>query len=346
MILPNAKKTNLTLGLSIGEVQGIGPEIMLKALNSAQPFTTIIYGSPAPFSFYQQQLPSLTKMPWHTTQNLADLKQKAINLLQPPHNPPLVINPGKPNEISAQHALNSLNLALEHLVSKRIDALVTAPLQKNTLANIQPSFTGHTAYIAQRFPKNTPLMLMVHEPTSLRIATATEHIPLASVASHLTQPLLNQKLKTLIQSLKQDFHIQKPKIALLGLNPHAGEQGLLGREEQNLLHPVITSFQSTRAQPFECLIEGPFPADGFFGSRAYQAYDAVLCMYHDQGLVPFKLLSSFSGVNYTAGLPVVRTSPAHGTALSLAGKGQADATAMKQALHLAYRIVQRRHTKT
>ena len=245
------------------------------------------------------------------------------------------INPGQPSRQSGEAALLCLRKAVEELKEGVIDALVTGPIDKNTIHSDEFPFRGHTEFLTQEFNAGESLMLLTGN--DLKIGLVTEHIPVKEIASHITRDRVELKIRLLELSLKKDFNISKPKIAVLGLNPHAGDEGLLGTEEQAIIKPVIAELKAKGK-----LIMGPFPADGFFASGQYAKYDAVLAMYHDQGLVAFKAIDFESGVNFTAGLPIVRTSPDHGTAYNIAGKNQADESSMRQAIYLACDILKNR----
>jgi len=245
------------------------------------------------------------------------------------------IEPGVVSEKAGELAFLSLSKAVEDLKSNFIDAIVTAPINKANVQNEQFQFPGHTEYFAKEFEQENYLMMMCSE--DLKLAVATGHIPLSEVKETLTKEHLRKKLDVLLESLKVDFQIDRPKVAVLGLNPHAGENGLLGNEEMDVIGPVITELKKKGH-----LVYGPYPADGFFGAMLYRKYDAVMAMYHDQGLTPFKLLAFERGVNFTAGLPIVRTSPDHGTAYNIAGKGIADETSMREAIYLAIDLVKKR----
>jgi 4-hydroxythreonine-4-phosphate dehydrogenase len=247
----------------------------------------------------------------------------------------ITIKPGTATEESARCALKSLEMATADLLAQKLDGMVTGPINKNSIQDDAFNFPGHTEYLVNRTGVKRGLMLMISE--NLRIGVVTGHIPLNQVAESITKDRVTDKLEILEDSLKQDFGIEKPKIAVLGLNPHAGDEGLLGNEEIELLSPLINDLKNHGK-----LVFGPFPADGFFGSQTYLKYDAVLAMYHDQGLIPFKSLSFGSGVNYTAGLPVVRTSPDHGTAYPIAGKGVADESSFRAALFAALDLIKHR----
>ncbi|MEM8895171.1 MAG: 4-hydroxythreonine-4-phosphate dehydrogenase PdxA, partial [Bacteroidota bacterium] len=238
------------------------------------------------------------------------------------------VKPGEINSDGGKYALLSLNKATEDLKSGKIQALVTAPINKDNIQSDEFSFPGHTEFLASSFEVNDHLMLMV--AGDVRIGVATGHIPLKDVTAQLTKEVIESKLKVLLKSLKKDFDINKPKIAVLGINPHAGENGLLGEEEEQVLKPVIEEMKNAGH-----LVFGPFPADGFFGTMEFKKFDGVLAMYHDQGLTPFKYMAFEDGVNFTAGLPVIRTSPDHGTAYVIAGKNMASESSMRAALYLA-----------
>ena len=322
------------IGISIGDLNGIGIEVTLKSLENPSLFsslTPIIYASVEAINFYSKLLKKS-----HLNFNLIAKPQQAdqykINVI-PVWKKPVIITPGRPNATGGKYAKISLETAVADLKNESINGLVTAPLSKELLNEQGFSFPGHTEYLAAAFKVRENLMLMVKD--GLRVAVVTGHIPLVKVAESLTIKLISEKLQILIDSLRIDFGIQTPKVALTGLNPHAGENGLLGSEEQNIINKVIDQFNFNGYA-----VKGPFPADGFFGSNEYLKYDGILTMYHDQGLIPFKLLSKGSGVNFTAGLPAVRTSPAHGTAFDLAGKNMADPSSMTHALLLAGTLAQ------
>jgi 4-hydroxythreonine-4-phosphate dehydrogenase len=249
------------------------------------------------------------------------------------------LNPGQPSKQTAKAALTSLKRAVEDLKEGHLDGLVTGPIDKNTIHGEDFPFQGHTEYLTQEFNAGESLMLMVGE--NLRVGLVTEHVPVKDIPTFITKERVELKIRLMELSLKQDFLINKPKIAVLGLNPHAGDEGLLGREELDVIKPVINDLK-TKGK----LIFGPFPADGFFASGQHSKYDGIVAMYHDQGLVAFKTLSFESGINYTAGLPYVRTSPDHGTAYNLAGKNQASESSMRQAMYVACDIIKNRLEQT
>ncbi len=245
------------------------------------------------------------------------------------------IQPGQVTPDAGQAALACLQRAVDDLKDGKLDALVTAPINKYNIQSDEFNFPGHTEYLAQQFGVQDNLMFLVSE--TLRVGVVTGHVPLGSVRQEITPERISQKLKLMMHSLKQDFGIERPKIAVLGLNPHAGEEGLLGNEEKDIIKPLLT-----RLLDKGDLVFGPYPADGFFGTRAYRKFDAVLAMYHDQGLIPFKAIAFEEGVNFTAGMPAVRTSPDHGTAYDIAGKNLADETSMLQAIYTAIDVARNR----
>lgn len=324
------------IGITMGDINGIGPEVIIKALENSkitQHLTPIIYGSAKVLSFYRKQLDrnnfnfspinDLSK-PYHRKVNVLNCWEEMVE-----------INPGQDNATGGKYAFKALEAATKDLKEGKIAALVTAPINKLNIQSDDFKFAGHTEYLAEKADSKESLMFMVSD--SMRVGVLTGHIPLKDVAASVTKESIMKKLKMMSKSLKQDFGIQKPKIAVLGLNPHAGEDGLLGQEEIEVIRPAIEEFKS-KGQ----IVMGPYPADGFFGSGEHHKFDAVLAMYHDQGLIPFKSLTFSTGVNFTAGLPFVRTSPDHGTAYAIAGKNQADEGSMRTAIFAALDIANSR----
>lgn len=332
-----APPERLVIGISLGDYNGIGPEVILKALqhNRMQRICTpVIYGSMRILNRYRNIL-NLKDWNLNGIQNIGQASHKLTNVLTCWNDQNHEIQPGKVTAEAGHAAFACLQRAVEDLKAGKIDALVTAPINKHNIQSEEFAFPGHTEFLAHAFGVEDNLMFMVSE--TLRVGVVTGHIPLGRVRSSVTRERIMQKLSLMYQSLKQDFGIQKPKIALLGLNPHAGEEGLLGQEENEVIKPLM---EEVREQGQ--LIYGPYPADGFFGTRSYRKFDAVLAMYHDQGLIPFKAIAFEEGVNFTAGLPIVRTSPDHGTAYDIAGKNLADETSMVQAIYLACDVARRR----
>ncbi|MEO9803886.1 MAG: 4-hydroxythreonine-4-phosphate dehydrogenase PdxA [Reichenbachiella sp.] len=326
------QKQKPLIGITMGDINGIGPEVIIKALENGkitQHLTPIIYGSAKVLSFYRKQLNrdnfnfspinDLSK-PYHRKVNVINCWQEMVD-----------ITPGQDNAIGGKYAFKSLEAATKDLAEGKINALVTAPINKLNIQSEDFKFAGHTEYLAEKAGSKESLMFMVSD--SMRVGVLTGHIPLQEVAAAITKESIIKKIKLMAKSLKQDFGINKPKIAVLGLNPHAGEDGLLGKEEIDIIRPAIEECKS-KGQ----IVMGPYPSDGFFGSGEHRKFDAVLAMYHDQGLIPFKSLTFSTGVNFTAGLPFVRTSPDHGTAYAIAGKDQADEGSMRTAIFAALDI--------
>jgi 4-hydroxythreonine-4-phosphate dehydrogenase len=318
------------LGISMGDYNGIGPEVILKALEGNQltrQCTPIIYGSLRVLNRYR----NLLQMKDWNLQAIHKSEQanpKATNVITCWNDQQTEVEPGKATPEAGKGAYDALKRATDDLKAGHIHALVTAPINKDTMQSEEFDFPGHTEFLAKTFDVREALMFMV--AGDLRVGVLTGHIPLEMVKSQLTPEKLTAKIKQMLHSLRGDFGIVKPRLAVLGLNPHAGENGLLGTEEKEIIEPVLNRFREKGE-----LVFGAFPADGFFAAATYQKYDAVLAMYHDQGLIPFKTISFNSGVNFTAGLPVVRTSPDHGTAYDIAGKSIAEPGSMLEAIYLA-----------
>lgn len=324
------------IGITLGDLNGIGPEVVIKALADHRILnliTPVVYGSGKVLSFYRKQM-NLEDFNYSQVKNRGQFFPKAINIVSCWEDV-IEINPGHPSRHTAHAALLSLQRVVEEAKEGLIDAFVTAPIDKNTIHGDQFPFRGHTEYLTKVFDATESLMLMVSD--QLKVGLVTEHIPLREVTQYLTRERVELKIRLMELSLKQDFGISKPKIAVLGLNPHAGDEGLIGDEEQQVIKPVIHDLKQKGK-----LVFGPYPADGFFASSTYNKYDGVLAMYHDQGLIAFKTIAFSNGVNYTAGLPVVRTSPDHGTAYGIAGKNQADESSLREAIYLAATIVRHR----
>jgi 4-hydroxythreonine-4-phosphate dehydrogenase len=331
------REDRLIIGISLGDYNGIGPEVILKALqyNRLQKICTpVIYGSMRVLNRYRNLL-NFKDWNLNSAPTVGQISHKLTNVITcwPDQNQD--IHPGQVTPEAGQAAFACLQRAVDDLKDGKIDALVTAPINKYNIQSEEFKFPGHTEYLAQEFDVADNLMFLVSN--TLRVGVVTGHIPLGRVRQNVTKEKIAQKLTFMMRSLKQDFGIEKPKIAVLGLNPHAGEEGLLGNEEQEVIRPVINEWRN-KGQ----LVFGPYPADGFFGTRSYLKFDAVLAMYHDQGLIPFKTIAFEEGVNFTAGMPAVRTSPDHGTAYDIAGKGIADETSMLQAIYTAVDVARQR----
>jgi len=319
----------IKLGITIGDYNGIGPEVIIKALSHPtllEYFTPIIYGSSKVMAYHKNIIKNanFSFVSVNDTKHVAYNRINVFNVWDEQCN----IELGKATEESGKFAFLAIKKAVEHAKEGEIDALVTAPINKNAMKLAGFSHVGHTEYLSDAFGTKASVMTMVCD--SLKMALASNHIPVSDVAKQLDKDRLIKKMKVLTRSLKQDFGIERPTIAILGLNPHAGDEGLVGAEEQEFIKPAIKEAKNNGV-----LVSGPYPADGFFGGGDFRKFDAIIAMYHDQGLIPFKLLSFGKGVNFTAGLPLVRTSPDHGTAYSLAGKNMANPESMRKAILLA-----------
>ncbi len=327
------------IGITLGDVNGIGPEVVIKALSDNRilsVITPVIYGSTRVLSFYRKLL-GMEEFNYSQVKNKGQFFPKVINVVNC-WEEEIKITPGLPSKEAGHAALMSLKKVVEEVKEGLIDGMVTAPIDKNTVFGDDFPYRGHTEYLTQTFEAMESLMFMVSD--SLKVGLVTEHVPLRDVSKYITKERVELKIRLMELSLKNDFHIGKPKIAVLGLNPHAGDESLIGDEEENVIKPVIADLKSKGK-----LVFGPFPADGFFGSGQHTKFDGILSMYHDQGLVAFKYIAFDSGVNFTAGLPAVRTSPDHGTAYGIAGKNMADESSLRQAIFVATDIIKNRAQK-
>lgn len=326
---------NIIVGISIGDLNGIGSEVVLKTFEDPRMLelcTPVIFANVKILSFVKKTFESTSIL--HGIDRLDQLVLGKINVLNV-WREGVDLNFGTNDETVGKYAIKSFVTATKALKEGLIDVLVTAPINKYNIQSEEFKFPGHTDYLDQELEGNA-LMLMVQD--NLRVGLLTDHIPVNEVAKHLTEELIIQKIETIKKTLIQDFSINKPKIAVLGLNPHAGDGGVIGKEDEQIIKPAIKKI-------FEkgTLVFGPFPADGFFGNNQFEKYDAVIAAYHDQGLIPFKTLSFGKGVNYTAGLNKIRTSPDHGTAYEIAGKNKADFNSFKEAVYLALDIFHSRN---
>jgi 4-hydroxythreonine-4-phosphate dehydrogenase len=324
------------IGISIGDINGIGLEVILKTLAESKILdycTPIVYGHTKVASFHRKAL-HLSDFTFNVIPNAEAAAAHKPNMINC-WDEDVKIELGTANETGGKYAFLSLQKATDDLVRGAIDALVTAPINKNNIQSAEFNFPGHTEYLQERSGSNDVLMFLVSD--TLRVGVVTGHIPVTEVGKSITKEKIVKKLQLINESLKKDFWIEKPKIAVLGLNPHASDNGLLGSEEAEIISPAIQEAFDKGIISF-----GPYPADGFFGNGTYKQFDAVLAMYHDQGLIPFKTIAFETGVNYTAGLKFVRTSPDHGTGYGIAGKGQADPTSFMEALFAAIHIVKNR----
>lgn len=329
------KAENVIVGISIGDLNGIGPEVILKTFEDTRMLefcTPVIFGNVKVLSFIKKNLELNCNL--HGIDNLDQLVIGKINVLNI-WRESVNIDFGKNDEIVGKYAIKSFTEAVAALKQHKIDLLVTAPINKYNIQSEDFKFPGHTDYLDKEL-EGDALMLMVQG--NLRVGLLTDHIPVNEVSAHLTEELIRKKLLTVNHSLKQDFGINKPKIAVLGVNPHSGDNGVIGKEDDAVVKPALKKL-------FEegVLVFGPYSADSFFGSGQYEKYDAVIAAYHDQGLIPFKTLAFGGGVNYTAGLEAIRTSPDHGTAYDIAGKGIADFNSFKEAVYMALDIF---HSRT
>jgi len=329
------KAENIIVGISIGDLNGIGSEVILKTFEDSRMLelcTPVIFANVKILSFVKKSFESTSMI--HGIDRLDQIVLGKINVLNV-WQEGVEINFGVNDEKIGKYAIKSFVAATKALKEGLIDVLVTAPINKYNIQSEDFKFPGHTDYLDQELEGNA-LMMMVQD--NLRVGLLTDHIPLNNVASHLTEDLIIKKIETVKHSLTQDFSINKPKIAVLGLNPHCGDGGVIGKEDDSILKPALKKIFEKGA-----LVFGPFAADGFFGSNQYEKYDAIVATYHDQGLIPFKTLSFGNGVNYTAGLNKIRTSPDHGTAYDIAGKGVADYNSFKEAVYLAIDIFHSRN---
>lgn len=330
------KIQNTVVGISQGDYNGIGYEVILKTFSDNRMFdfsTNILYGSQDVANFYLKNI-NLPNNNLNLVKDTYNLRANKLNIITT-NEKDLNIEVGKSTVKAGEMAFNSLERAVEDLRKRKINVLVTAPINKDNIQSDKFQFAGHTDYLAQAFDVDNYLMLMVQQ--DLRIGVITGHIPLKDVAKSISTELIQKKIAVLKHSLEYDFGIRKPKIAILGLNPHASDHGLIGNEEEEIINPAIK-----KAQDEGALVYGPFSADGFFASENYKNFDGILAMYHDQGLIPFKTLAFKDGVNFTAGLPVVRTSPAHGTAYEIAGKNLASPDSFRQSVYLGIEIFKNR----
>lgn len=324
------------VGITHGDINGIGYEVILKTFSDSSMFelcTPVIYGSPKVAAYYRKSMDIETNFSIITSAN--EIQDDRLNIINCCDDE-LKVEIGKPTTESGKAALDALEMALADYRNGMIDVIVTAPINKNTIQSDEFNFPGHTEYIENRVGDGAkPLMILLKD--DFRVALVTGHIPVRDIASTITKELIKQKLDIFNRSLKVDFGIDAPRIALFSLNPHAGDNGLIGNEEEEIIKPAIEEMAQKGVLCF-----GPYPSDGFMGSGNYTHFDGILAMYHDQGLAPFKTLSMDEGVNYTAGLPIVRTSPAHGTAYDIAGTGEASESSFRQAIYVALDVFRNR----
>jgi 4-hydroxythreonine-4-phosphate dehydrogenase len=332
-----SSKSILNVGISMGDPNGVGPEIIIKTLRHEslrKYFVPIVYGNPAVFIAYCKQY-EIKDFRFNLIKDASEAKQDEINLVAT-GNKDFNLQPGTSSQDAGKEAFQALQKMTEQATEGKLQALVTAPLDKGTIEIEGSKFTGHTGYLAEQFEVEDYMMLLSSD--ELKVGLVTEHLALTDVAASLNTELIISKANMLYDTLVKDFSVVKPKIAVLGLNPHNGDKGTMGEEESTIIQPAIEQLKSEGK-----LIFGPYPADGFFGNRIFTQFDAVLAMYHDQGLIPFKYIAFEDGINYTAGLSIIRTSPDHGTAFDIAGKGTTSVTSFMTALFEALSICYRRN---
>lgn len=324
------------IGITTGDINGIGPELIIKTFSDNRMLdlcTPVIFASNKLINYYRKMIAD-HPFNFSSTKDLTKLHPKQVNIFNC-WEEEVPVQPGALTETGGKYAVRSLLVAAQCLKDGQLDAIVTAPIHKGNTQIPDFPYTGHTPFFKEKFGAKDVVMLLYSN--SLRVALVTEHIPLAKVSEVLSRELIVSKLNILKETLVKDFGIDKPKIAVLGLNPHAGDEGQIGNEEQTIISPLIEQMQQQGQ-----LVYGPYGADAFFARSSYQHFDAVLAMYHDQGLIPFKTIAQGEGVNYTAGLPIVRTSPDHGTAFDIAGKNLADPSSFREAVFQAIDLLKQR----
>ena len=327
----------ILVGITHGDINGIGYEVITKALMDSRIWegcTPLVYGSSKVASYHRKMIKNCSDFMFNIVRHPNQAVYHKNNLINVADGE-VKVDIGESTEVAGKMSLTALKVATSHILEKNIDVLVTAPINKHNIPSDVFSFPGHTEYLAKACNSNDYLMLMLSD--NLRIGTVTTHHALSAVPAMLNKDLILKKLRVLNQSLKTDFVCTAPKIAVLSLNPHAGDNAMFGKEEKEIIIPAIETAFNQGMYVF-----GPYSADGFFGSGQYAKFDAVLAMYHDQAMIPFKLLSYGEGVNFTAGLPFVRTSPAHGTAYEIAGKDVASPSSFRNAIYTACDIYRNR----
>ena len=330
------KLQKIRIGITQGDINGIGYEVILKTLLDIRILdicTPIVYGSPKVAAYHRKTL-NISDFSLNIIKSPEEANPKRANIINCLSDD-IRVELGKSTATAGEASYLSLKKAVEDAKNGKLDALVTAPINKYNIQSDQFKFSGHTEFLKDYFNVTDVLMLMASD--LIKVGLLTVHIPLKDIFTFITPEGISNKIRLMNRSLTADFRIRKPKIAVLGLNPHAGEEGMLGKEEQDIIKPVIESLKKE-----DLLVFGPFAADGFFGSGNHLKFDGIFAMYHDQGLIPFKSLVLDEGVNYTAGLPIIRTSPAHGTAFDLAGKNLADHNSFRKAIYTACDIYQNR----
>jgi len=329
-------ENKIKVGITHGDINGIGYEVIFKTFADNrifESFIPVIYGSSKVAAYHRKAL-NIPNFSLNSIRNVDDAHTKRINIINCLDDN-IRVELGKTTSIGGDAAFKALEMAVTDLKEGKIDVLVTAPINKKNIQSESFNFPGHTEYLEQQAGDGKALMLMVSE--NMKVGVVAGHVALKDVPSQITKESILTKLRTLNETLVMDFSIRKPRIAVLGLNPHAGDQGVLGTEEQDIIIPALDE-----AKKEGIMALGPYPADGLFGSEQFKNFDAILAMYHDQGLAPFKALTFSKGVNYTAGLPFIRTSPDHGTAFEIAGQDKANFESFRQAVYLAIDICHNR----
>jgi 4-hydroxythreonine-4-phosphate dehydrogenase len=324
------------IGFTCGDINGVGPELIIKTLSDNRLLeicTPVVFASNKVINFYRKGLPDIN-INFMSIKELTRVNHKQVNVFNC-WEEEVAINPGIMNETGGKYAVKSLIAAVQAMHENKIHGIVTAPVHKKNIQSDDFNYTGHTPFLRDFFGVKDVVMLLTAD--NLKVGLVTEHVPIQDIAQHITRENITSKLQIMHASLQKDFGIDKPKIAVLGLNPHAGDEGLVGKEEDEIIRPAVKD-----AKQHNMLVMGPFSADAFFARAQYEKFDAVLAMYHDQGLIPFKSLSIGEGVNFTAGLPGVRTSPDHGTAFDIAGKNIADEGSLRQAVFTCVDIINSR----
>jgi len=342
IVISQTKKTTMqvpaqkpVIGFTCGDLNGIGIELIIKSLSDNRILelcTPVVFCSSKAINFYKKSIPD-SNLNYQNIKEFTRINPKQINIFNCWEDE-VAITPGQLNETGGKYAVISLKAAVEALKENKIHGLVTCPIHKKNTQSADFNYTGHTPFLKAAFNAQDVLMLMVAE--NMRVALMSEHVPVKEIAQHISKEKLISRLQLLQQSLIRDFGIDKPRIAVLGLNPHAGDEGLVGKEEEEIIRPAIKEAKHS------ILAIGPYSADAFFARGYAERFDAVLAMYHDQGLIPFKSLAHGEGVNYTAGLPVIRTSPDHGTAMDIAGKNKADTASFIYAIYNCIDIIHQR----
>ncbi len=323
------KNDKIIVGITHGDINSISYEVIIKALQDPRIHDIcipVVYGSPKVAAYHRKAL-NIDKFNFNQVKSVAEASPKRANIINC-INEDIRVELGKATQASGESSVQALEMATQDLADGKIDVLVTGPVNKYNIQSERFTFAGHTEFLETRFQSQGALMFMIND--LFRVGVVTGHIPVSRVSEYITKDTVLSKLRIMNKSLIEDFGVRKPRIAVLGLNPHAGDNGVIGDEEQKEIIPAIE-----KARDENMLAFGPFPADGFFGSDNFNRFDGILAMYHDQGLIPFKAMMYDGGVNFTAGLPVVRTSPAHGTAFELAGKDEASAVSFLKAIYLA-----------